>query len=148
MPLAFGLGRRRGREPRVRRPPPARQLESRARLKPGTGFLELLAEGGFVYRLVLFVAAFVALFVVQSAPAATPHRIVSLSPTATESLFATRAGTQVAAVDDQSDYPRRAPRTSLSGYTPNVEAIAGYRPDLVVRSEERWVGQECRYPGA
>ena len=61
-----------------------------------------------------------------------PVRIVSLSPTATESLFAIGAGAQVVAVDDQSDYPKRAPRTSLSGYTPNVEAIAGYRPDLVV----------------
>src|SRR5512133_1878455 len=132
MPLAFGLGRRRGREPRVRRPPPARQLDARARLTPGTGFLELLAEGGFVYRLVLFVAAFVALFAVQSAPAATPHRIVSLSPTATESLFAIGAGKQVIAVDDQSDYPKQAPRTRLSGFTPNVEAIAGYRPDLGV----------------
>jgi len=84
------------------------------------------------HRLVPFVAALAALFVVQPAPAATPHRIVSLSPTATESLFAIGAGAQVVAVDDQSDYPKRAPRTSLSGYTPNVEAIAGYRPDLVV----------------
>jgi iron complex transport system substrate-binding protein len=61
-----------------------------------------------------------------------PQRIVSLSPTATESLYAIGAGRQVIAVDDQSDYPRSAPRTSLSGFTPNVEAIAGYRPDLVV----------------
>jgi cobalamin transport system substrate-binding protein len=87
-----------------------------------------------VYRLVLVLAAVVALFVVQDAPAATPHRIISLSPTATESLFAIGAGKQVVAVDDQSDYPKRAPRTTLSGYTPNVEAIAGYRPDLVVLS--------------
>src|SRR5207253_7840780 len=74
------------------------------------------------------------------APAATrpkpsfPHRIVSLSPTATESLFAIGAGSQVIAVDDQSDYPKSAPRTKLSGYTPNVEAIAAYKPDLVVLS--------------
>jgi iron complex transport system substrate-binding protein len=61
-----------------------------------------------------------------------PVRIVSLSPTATESLFAVGAGKQVVAVDDQSDYPKTAPRTSLSGFTPNVEAIAAYRPDLVV----------------
>lgn len=61
-----------------------------------------------------------------------PVRIVSLSPTATESLFAIGAGAQVIAVDDQSDYPRQAPRTSLSGFTPNVEAIAATRPDLVV----------------
>jgi cobalamin transport system substrate-binding protein len=61
-----------------------------------------------------------------------PRRIVSLSPTATESLFAIGAGPQVIAVDDRSDYPKTAPRTALSGFTPNVEAIAAYRPDLVV----------------
>jgi iron complex transport system substrate-binding protein len=69
-----------------------------------------------------------------ASPQKVPHRIVSLSPTATESLFAIGAGKQVVAVDDQSDYPPNAPRTKLSGYTPNVEAIAGYRPDLVVIS--------------
>ena len=61
-----------------------------------------------------------------------PKRIVSLSPTATETLFAIGAGRQVVAVDDQSNYPRRAPRTRLSGFTPNAEAVAGYRPDLVI----------------
>jgi iron complex transport system substrate-binding protein len=63
-----------------------------------------------------------------------PGRIVSLSPTATESLFAIGAGRQVVAVDDQSDYPRNAPKTTLSGFTPNVEAIASYRPELVISS--------------
>jgi iron complex transport system substrate-binding protein len=66
--------------------------------------------------------------------ATKPVRIVSLSPTATESLFAVGAGKQVVAVDDQSNYPADAPHTKLSGYEPNVEAIAGYRPDLVVAS--------------
>ncbi len=98
---------------------------------------EPLAEGGFVFQrstLSVAFAALLALLVLHPAGAAVPHRIVSLSPTATESLFAVGAGAQVVAVDDQSDYPKRAPRTSLSGYTPNVEAIAGYRPDLVVLS--------------
>ena len=63
-----------------------------------------------------------------------PRRIISLSATATESLFAIGAGSQVVAVDDQSDYPRSAPKTTLSGFTPNVEAIVAYRPDLVVVS--------------
>jgi len=61
-----------------------------------------------------------------------PMRIVSLSPTSTEILFAIGAGAQVIAVDDQSDVPKNAPRTKLSGFTPNVEAIAAYKPDLVV----------------
>lgn len=65
-----------------------------------------------------------------------PRRIVSLSPTATETLFAVGAGRQVVAVDDQSDFPEGVPRTKLSGYEPNVEAIAAYRPDLVVVSND------------
>lgn len=63
-----------------------------------------------------------------------PARIVSLSPTATESLFAIGAGAQVVAVDDQSNYPASAPRTKLSGYRPNAEAVAAFEPDLVVTS--------------
>ncbi|HEV2141177.1 MAG TPA: helical backbone metal receptor, partial [Candidatus Dormibacteraeota bacterium] len=65
-----------------------------------------------------------------------PHRIVSLSPTATEMLFAIGAGRQVIAVDDQSNYPASAPTTKLSGFQPNIEAIAGYAPDLVVAAED------------
>ena len=62
------------------------------------------------------------------------QRIVSLAPTHTEMLFAIGAGEQVIAVDDQSNYPPEAEavRTDLSGFEPNVEAIAGYEPDLVV----------------
>ncbi len=96
-----------------------------------------------MHRLALaFLAALaVALAVVSLSAAAhrqsrtaRPHRIISLSPTMTEDLFAIGAGKQVIAVDNQSNYPRRAPRTSLSGFTPNVEAIANYRPDLVLIS--------------
>jgi cobalamin transport system substrate-binding protein len=65
-----------------------------------------------------------------------PTRIISLSPTGTEDLFAVGAGPQVIAVDADSDYPKNAPHTTLSGYTPNVEAIAGYNPDLVVISND------------
>jgi iron complex transport system substrate-binding protein len=61
-----------------------------------------------------------------------PARIVSLSPTATEMLFAIGAGPQVVAVDDQSNFPPEAPKSTLSGFTPNIEAIAGRSPDLVV----------------
>ena len=69
----------------------------------------------------------------ETAPAtATAKRIVSLSPTATEILFAIDADKQVVAVDDQSNYPPEAPKTALSGFKPNVEAIAGYDPDLVI----------------
>ena len=96
-------------------------------------------------RTLAIVAALAAALVVVSLSAAAahqharathryPHRIISLSPTVTEDLFAIGAGKQVVAVDNQSNYPQRAPRTSLSGFTPNVEAIAGYHPDLVLIS--------------
>lgn len=61
-----------------------------------------------------------------------PQAIVSLSSTATEMLFAIGAGSLVVAVDDQSNYPEEAPVTDLSGFTPNIEAILAYDPDLVV----------------
>jgi iron complex transport system substrate-binding protein len=66
--------------------------------------------------------------------ASQPHSIVSLSPTATEMLYAIGAGDQIVAVDDQSNYPTDAPTTNLTGLSPNVEAIADYDPDLVVIS--------------
>jgi iron complex transport system substrate-binding protein len=64
-----------------------------------------------------------------------PVRIISLSASATEDLFAIGAGRQVIAADSYSYYPRNAPRTKLSAYYPNIEAIANYRPDLVVVSD-------------
>lgn len=67
---------------------------------------------------------------------ARPARIISLAPTATEDLYAVGAGRQVVAVDADSDYPAQAPVTKLSGLSPNVEAIAKYRPDLVIASQD------------
>ncbi|MXZ29286.1 MAG: ABC transporter substrate-binding protein [Acidimicrobiia bacterium] len=65
-----------------------------------------------------------------------PQRIVSLSPTATEILFAIGAGPQVVAVDNWSTYPAEAPTTDLSGFNPNIEAVTAYEPDLVVISND------------
>ncbi len=63
-----------------------------------------------------------------------PVAIISLSPTATEILFALGAGSKVIAVDAMSNYPADAPITDMSGFQPNVEAIAAFGPDLVVIS--------------
>ena len=65
-----------------------------------------------------------------------PKRIVSLSPTGTQDLYAVGAGQQVVAVDTYSTYPPQAPRTQLSEASPDVEAIAKYRPDLVIVAED------------
>ena len=66
---------------------------------------------------------------------AKPTAIVSLSPASTEILFAVGAGDQVLAVDSLSNFPEEAPLDpDLSAWTPNVEAIIGMDPDLVVVS--------------
>lgn len=66
-----------------------------------------------------------------------PQRIVSLGPTATEMLFAIGAGDQVVAADELSNFPPEAPTTDLSAFTPNLEAIAAYEPDLVVLTNDQ-----------
>jgi iron complex transport system substrate-binding protein len=69
-----------------------------------------------------------------SVPSEPAKAIISLSPTATEMLFAIGAADQVIAVDDQSNFPAEALAKphDLSGFEPNVEAIAALKPDLVV----------------
>jgi len=68
----------------------------------------------------------------------TPQRIVSLSPTHTEILYALGAGDQVVAVDSMSNYPAESASvlTDISGYEPNVEAISALEPDLVVIGDD------------
>ena len=72
-----------------------------------------------------------------TAPEAT-LRIVSLSPTATEMLYAIGAGDQVVAVDSYSTFPAETASkvTKMSAFEPNVEAILGYTPDVVLISND------------
>src|ERR1700691_5382228 len=74
-----------------------------------------------------------------------PQCVVSLSPTATETLFAIGAGPQVQAVDTDSDYPTTGlPTKRINALDPSVEAVLGIckstsshpstKPDLVVIS--------------
>jgi len=84
---------------------------------------------------------------IASASAASPPQcIVSLSPTATETLYAIGAGSQVQAVDQDSNYPAQAKRLAavhaINPLSPSVEALLGIckvtpthpstKPDLVV----------------
>jgi ABC-type Fe3+-hydroxamate transport system substrate-binding protein len=39
-------------------------------------------------------------------------------------------------VDEYSNHPANAPKTKLSGFKPNAEAIIGHKPDLVVLSDD------------
>ncbi len=78
------------------------------------------------------------------AHAATPRRIISLSPSATEDLFTIGAASQVIAVDDLSNYPASAPMTSLSAFTPNVEALVTYKPDLIILNSTATKAEDIR----
>lgn len=71
-------------------------------------------------------------FAPAHAASSAPKRIISLSPSATETLFAIGAGSQVVAVDDLSNFPSSAPITKLSAFSPNVEALLNYKPDLII----------------
>ncbi len=79
------------------------------------------------------------------AQAAAPGCVVSLSPTATETLFAIGAGPQVQAVDRDSNYPTHGlPSKRINSLNPSVESVLGIcrtsashrssKPDLVVIS--------------
>src|SRR3984957_21095933 len=62
------------------------------------------------------------------------QRIVSLAPAITETLFALGAGPQVVGVSQYCDYPPQVLKLPKIGtfLTPNIEAIAGLRPTLVI----------------
>jgi iron complex transport system substrate-binding protein len=97
--------------------------------------------------LALCLSALALPFIVSGgASAATkPSCVVSLSPTATETLFAIGAGPEVQAVDTDSDFPTSGlPKKRIDALSPSVEAVIGIckttsthpstRPDLVIIS--------------
>ncbi len=64
---------------------------------------------------------------------ARPRRIVSLSATHTEILYAIGAGGQVAATDLTSNHPPEADRTpKVDAFNFDVEEVAALEPDLVI----------------
>ena len=73
-----------------------------------------------------------------------PKRIISLSPSATEIFFSIGADKQILLVDSLSNYPKRAPISEISAFEPNVEAIVGKKPDLVLLSVDAMKSAEIR----
>jgi iron complex transport system substrate-binding protein len=63
-----------------------------------------------------------------------PVRVVSLSPGATEILYAIGAEASLVAVDKNADYPDAAKNfaTKVDAFEPNIEAITALKPDLVI----------------
>jgi iron complex transport system substrate-binding protein len=80
--------------------------------------------------------------------AATPaRRIISLTPSLTETLFALGLGDRVAGVGDYTYWPDEAVRKPHLGglFNPNLERIVSLRPDLAVLGpSERDLGAKLR----
>lgn len=66
-----------------------------------------------------------------------PSSIIVLAPALTETVYGVGAGEQVKAVDKLSTYPDEAKTSDLDAFNPNVEAIAGMEPDLVLVSNDQ-----------
>jgi len=68
----------------------------------------------------------------------TPHRVVALAPSITETIYSIGAGDEVAGVTDFTDWPAEAQtRPSVGGIVnPSIEKLVSLRPDLVVATRE------------
>lgn len=79
----------------------------------------------------------IAFLAMSAALGAQPQRIVSTSPSITETLFALGLGDRVVGVSQHCHYPPEADRRPRVGsyLKPNLEAIVGLRPDLVIFQE-------------
>jgi iron complex transport system substrate-binding protein len=65
-----------------------------------------------------------------------PRRIVSVAPSVTEMLFAVGLDAEVVGVTTFCDYPPQATqKTKIGSSTPNLEAILGVKPDLIIGNQ-------------
>ncbi len=62
-----------------------------------------------------------------------PDSIVALAPSFVEVLFALGAGDAIVAADENTDFPPEAESIpKISGFSPSVEGIVSFEPDLVL----------------
>ncbi len=82
----------------------------------------------------LAIAAIASLVLLGPRIASGAERIVSLTPSVTEILFALGAGSEVVGVSQYCDYPPAATRLPQVGsfLTPNIEAIVALHPTLII----------------
>ncbi len=84
------------------------------------------------------------IFTSRAAFAQSPERIVTLSPSITEIVFALGRGSSLVGVSSYSDYPEAAKSiTSVGGlYDSNLEQILSLKPDLIVAPAEHKLARE------
>jgi iron complex transport system substrate-binding protein len=89
------------------------------------------------FRIVIAKRWLIFLALTALAFAASPRRIISVSPAVTEILYGIGAFDRVVAVTDYCVYPPQAKSLPKVGgwATPSIERIAGFEPDLVAFSD-------------
>jgi iron complex transport system substrate-binding protein len=65
-----------------------------------------------------------------------PHRIICLTPSVTDTVYAIGAGDEVVAISDYTKYPKAALTKPSVGdlIHPSIERILAFHPDLVIGS--------------
>ncbi len=94
---------------------------------------------GPVKRITLCAILFLFVFVETSRAAPQyPRRIISMSPSITETLFALGVGDRVVGVTDFCSYPKEAcTRAKIGGLlNPSVEAWITLKPDLIIHQDD------------
>src|SRR5712692_6423417 len=68
----------------------------------------------------------------------TPHRVMALAPSITETIYSIGAGDEVVGVTDFTDWPAEAQRRPSVGglVNPSIEMLVSLRPDLVIATRE------------
>ena len=94
------------------------------------------------WPLLLFIVIFVVIAIKPDSPRGdnkehinnSPQRIITLAPSITETAFALGLGDKIVAVTDYCDYPAATQNLPKVGgfINPNLEAIIGLQPDLVI----------------
>lgn len=101
-------------------------------------------------RVIRFITIFAGILACNISAFATPKRIVSLAPSATEILYAIGAGNQVVARTDFCNYPPEAmDKPSIGGFATSaisVEIILSYEPDFVYGTTgmHEFIGQQLQ----
>lgn len=86
------------------------------------------------------------LILLLAAPSLAAERVISLSPAATELIYAAGLGSKLVAVSEYSDYPPQAIKLErVSSYNSiNIERIIALNPDLIVAWKSGGQGKALR----
>ena len=113
-------------------------MTATARISQGKHMKRFRVFNGFIFPVVSILFVSMTGCSRKQEHAVIPHRIISLAPSITESLFALGLGERVIGVTTYCTYPSQTKRIEkIGGYCDaNLEKIIALHPDLVVLSRE------------